>query len=161
MAMALRELSDADLEEVFRWEQHSAAVQMAAFTRPDPSDRRSFDDHYRRIRTDPSVMLRAIDDAGVFVGTIGSFWVDGDREVTYWIDPARWGRGIASAALAAYLQLETTRPLFGRVAQHNIGSARVLTRAGFVRVDVATSFAAGVQRDVVEFVYRLGQLRDS
>ncbi len=29
---------------------------------------------------------------GTFVGTIGSFTMDGEREVTYWIDPSGWGR---------------------------------------------------------------------
>lgn len=42
-----------------------------------------------------------------------------------------------------------------RVAEHNVGSAKVLTRAGFVRVGSETSYADGVGRDVVEHIYRL------
>lgn len=128
---------------------------MAAFTRADPSDRAAFDAHYQRIRNDPDVMVRAIDDADGLAGTIGSFTMEGEREVTYWIDPSRWGRGIASAALDAFVLLEVVRPLFARVAEHNIGSARVLTRAGFAQVAVETSYADGVGRDVVEHIYRL------
>jgi len=77
------------------------------------------------------------------------------REVTYWIDPSRWGRGFASAALEAFLQVELTRPLFARVAEHNIGSAKVLTRAGLVQIGCETSYADGVGRDIVEHIYRL------
>jgi RimJ/RimL family protein N-acetyltransferase len=62
---------------------------------------------------------------------------------------------VASAALDAFLRLEETRPLFARVAEHNVGSARVLTRAGFVRVGTETSYADGVGREVVEHIYRL------
>jgi RimJ/RimL family protein N-acetyltransferase len=76
---------------------------MAAFTRADPSDRGAFDAHYERIRNDPSCTLRAIADDGEFVGTVGSFTMKGEREVTYWIAPARWGRGPASRALLAFL----------------------------------------------------------
>jgi RimJ/RimL family protein N-acetyltransferase len=97
----------------------------------------------------------AIDADGVLAGTIGSFTMEGEREITYWIDPSRWGRGIASAALDAFARIERTRPLFARAAEHNVGSARVLARAGFVRVGTDTAHADGVGRDVVEHIYRL------
>lgn len=151
----LRDLDDAELDQLFEWEQDRTAIEMAAFTRADPSDRGAFNAHYKRIRSDPCVMLRAIDDGSGLVGTIGSFTVDGDREVTYWINPARWGEGLASAALNAFLSVEATRPLRARVAVHNLGSARVLTRAGFVETGSETSFADGLGHDVVELLYRL------
>ena len=128
---------------------------MAAFTRADPSDRAAFDAHQQRARSNPSNLLRAIDVEGVFVGIVASFTRDGDREVTYWIDPSRWGEGLASAALAELLRIDLTRPMFGRVAEHNIGSTKVLTRAGFTQVSVETSFADGIGRDVVEHIYKL------
>jgi RimJ/RimL family protein N-acetyltransferase len=128
---------------------------MAAFTRANPSDRSAFDAHYERVRSDPSNTLLAIDDDGEFVGTIGSFTMEGEREVTYWIAPGRWGQGLASQALRAFLAIESTRPLYGRVAGHNAASAKVLARAGFVEVGSETSFAAGVGAEVVERIYRL------
>jgi RimJ/RimL family protein N-acetyltransferase len=128
---------------------------MAAFTRANPSDRSTFDAHYERVRSDPSNTLLAIDDDGEFVGTVGSFTMKGEREVTYWIAPARWGQGLASQALRAFLVIESTRPLYGRVASHNVASAKVLARAGFVEVGSETSFAAGVGAEVVERIYRL------
>lgn len=148
-------LDDADLDQLFEWERNPRAVAMAAFTRADPSDRAGFDARYQRVRSDPANLLYAIDDGAGLAGTIGSFTMEGEREVTYWIDPSRWGRGVASAALAAFVQVEVTRPLFARVAEHNIGSAKVLTRAGFVQVGSETSYADGVGRDVVEHIYRL------
>lgn len=153
----LRNLEDAELDQLFEWEQNRAAVEMAAFTRADPSDRDAFDAHYERIRNDPSVTLRAIDDGNGLVGTIGSFTMQGDREITYWIAPARWGQGIASAALGAFLTEEATRPLMARVAEHNLGSAKVLARAGFMEIGSETSYADGLGRDVVEHIYRLGK----
>ena len=154
MDVTLRMLDDADLDQLFEWERVPAAVAMAAFTRADPSDRAAFDAHYERVRGNPDVRMRAIDADGL-AGTIASFTMDGEREISYWIDPSRWGRGLASAALAAFVPLEPVRPLFARVAEHNIGSATVLARAGFVRIGAETSFAAGVGRDVVEHIYRL------
>jgi RimJ/RimL family protein N-acetyltransferase len=51
--------------------------------------------------------------------------------------------------------IEPTRPLYGRVADHNVASAKVLARAGFVEVGFETSFAPGVGAEVVERIYRL------
>jgi len=155
MAVSLRTFADSDLDALFAWEGDPRAVEMAAFTRADPSDRSAFDAHYERVRTNPSNTLLAIEADGVFVGTIGSFTLVERREVTYWIAPARWGEGIASAALRAFLAIESTRPLFGRVAEHNVGSAKVLARAGFVEVGTDTGFASGVGAEVVERIYRL------
>jgi hypothetical protein len=53
MAITLRTLADSDLDTLFVWESDPRAVQMAAFTRADPSDRTAFDAHYERIRNDP------------------------------------------------------------------------------------------------------------
>jgi RimJ/RimL family protein N-acetyltransferase len=155
MATTLRTFADGDLDALFSWESDPRAVQMAAFTRADPSDRSAFDAHYARVRSEPSNTLLAIEDDGEFVGTIGSFTMDGRREVTYWIAPARWGQGVASRALRAFLAIESTRPLYGRVAAHNVGSAKVLARAGFTEVGLDTGFAPGVGAEVVERIFRL------
>ena len=154
MSVRLRPVQDADLDRLFAFERDPVAVRMAAFTRADPSDRAAFDAHLTRIRADRDATLLAIEHEGVLVGTIGSFTIEERREITYWIDPSRWGQGLASAALDAFLSVELTRPLFARVAEHNVASRKVLTRADFVEIDRETSYAPGVGRDVVEGVYR-------
>lgn len=151
----LRELLPDDLDLLFVWEQDRRAIEMAAFTRPDAGVREAFDAHQRRIRDNPETTLLAVESDGVFAGTVGSYPMEGDIEVTYWIDPAQWGRGIASAALAVFLTVERRRPLSARVAEHNLGSVAVLQRAGFVRVGQETAYAQGVSREVVELVHRL------
>ena len=152
----LRPLTDADLDDLFLWESDPRAVQLAAFTRADPSDRDAFDAHYERVRANPENTLLAIEEAGEFVGTVSSFTVEGQREVSYWIAPSCWGQGLATRGLQALLEIEPTRPLFGRVADHNIGSAKVLARAGFVEVGSDTGFAPGVGAEVAERIFRLG-----
>jgi RimJ/RimL family protein N-acetyltransferase len=154
MGIRLRPVQDADLDQLFVFECDPAAVAMAAFTRPDPSDRQAFESHYRRVRADPNNMLYAIEQDGVLVGQVASFFMDGSREISYWIDPARWGQGLAGAALEAFLEVEPTRPIFARVAEHNTASRKVLTRSGFVEIGRETSYAAGVAREIVERIYR-------
>lgn len=155
MAIRLRPLGDGDLDTVFRWERDPVAAAMAAFTREDPADRAAFDAHYRRVRADPANLLLVVEDDGEAVGTIGSFTIEDEREVGFWVDPSRWGRGIASAALARFLGVELERPLHARAAEHNLASAAVLRRAGFERIGAERSWAAGVGEEIVEHIYRL------
>ncbi len=131
MSIRLRPIIDADLNDMFAWESDPRGIAMAAFTRPDPSDRDAFDVHYERVLGNPDNTTRAIEADGVFVGTIASFTLEGDRELTYWIDSSRWGQGLATKALDAFLDIERTRPLYGRVADYNLGSAKVLRQGRF------------------------------
>jgi RimJ/RimL family protein N-acetyltransferase len=155
VALTLRPLRDGDLDALFVWESDPRAVELAAFTRADPSDRDAFDAHVERVRGTPTATLLAIDDDGEFVGTVASFDIEGRREVSYWIATERWGQGLATGALRALLELEPVRPLYGRVAHHNVGSAKVLARAGFVEIGTETAFAPGVGAEIVERIYRL------
>jgi len=128
---------------------------MAAFTRADPADRAAFDAHYEQVLSDPNNTNLAIEEDGALAGMIASFTVDGERELTYWIDPAQWGRGIASEAVMTFLRRETQRPLFARAAADNLASSKVLLRNGFLKIGEETSWAAGVGEDVLEHIYRL------
>ncbi|NYF18115.1 RimJ/RimL family protein N-acetyltransferase [Microbacterium sp. AK009] len=151
----LRDLDDDDLDAVFEMMRDPAAVELAAFTADDPDDRDAFDRWIARIRGDDDVTYRIVTEDGAFAGAVGSFTVDGDREVTYWIARHAWGRGVATRALRLLVSREPVRPLFARVAVHNAASRAVLTRCGFTEVSRTTSFAPGVGRDVEEAVYTL------
>jgi len=74
-----------------------------------------------------------------------------EREVGYWIGREHWGRGVATAALAAFVAEVTERPLFAHVVNSNAGSIRVLEKCGFRRTGDPTVAADGV----VELLYRL------
>lgn len=154
MTYELRALRPEDLDAVFAWESDPAGIALAAFTRADPS-RAAFDAHYARIMPRPDVTLMLLTDDGVPAATVGSFAIDGVRELAYWVDPARWGQGLAGRAVAAFLPLEPARPLFAHVAAHNAGSIRVLERAGFTRIGSETGYSDALGREVAEHVYRL------
>jgi RimJ/RimL family protein N-acetyltransferase len=64
---------------------------MAAFTAKEPDDRAAFDAHMAKIRALPDAINRAITVAGRLVGSVASFVIEGDTEVTYWIDRSFWG----------------------------------------------------------------------
>ncbi|MEN2739174.1 GNAT family N-acetyltransferase [Microbacterium sp. X-17] len=155
MRVRLRPVTDADADAAFEMMRDPEAVRMAAFTAADPDDRADFDARWRRHLGDPAITMRAVEADGGFAGTVAAFTLDGDREVTYWIRRELWGNGIATAALLLLVAAEPGRPLHARVAAANIGSQRVLARAGFVETGRETSYAAGAGRPVEELLLEL------
>ncbi len=153
--VALREMADADLDAIFEQMRDPEAVRMAAFTAEDPSDRAAFDAHMARVRSAPDVTHRVVTADGVLAGTVAAFVMAGDTEVTYWIDRALWGRGIAGQALRLLLDEVRVRPLYARVAADNAGSLRVLARAGFEVIGEEVSYASARGTEIVERVLRL------
>ncbi|UMO99458.1 GNAT family N-acetyltransferase [Amycolatopsis sp. EV170708-02-1] len=131
------------------------SVRMAAFIARDPDDREAFDLHMAKLRTSPDLILRAVTGDGRFLGTIGRFFVDGDAEITYWIDRAVWGRGVASRALALLLEMVEDRPLYARAASDNLGSLRVLRKAGFAVVGTEIAYASARDAEIEETILRL------
>jgi RimJ/RimL family protein N-acetyltransferase len=122
--VALRPIDDSDLDALFDQMRDPESVQMAAFTAKDPNDREAFDTHMSKVRASAEVTSRAVIRGGRLVGSIASFVMDGDTEVTYWIDRSVWGQGVASEALAVFLDTVAVRPLYARAASDNIGFAQ-------------------------------------
>jgi RimJ/RimL family protein N-acetyltransferase len=154
--VALRHVADGDLDAIFDQMRDPEGVWMAAFTADDPSDRAAFDAHMAMIRSSPNIWLRAVTSDGQLVGTIAAFPAEGATEVTYWVDRACWGRGIASRALALLLDQVTTRPLRARAASDNAASLRVLRKSGFEAIGTEVSFAPARGGQIEETILRKG-----
>jgi RimJ/RimL family protein N-acetyltransferase len=153
--VVLREIEDRDLSVLFEHSSDPDAIRMAAFTAPDPDDRATFERRWARLRSDGSTTNRVIEVEGRVVGHIASFDLEGQREITYWIGREDWGRGLATRALQAFLQLEGARPLYARAASDNAASIRVLTKSGFRIVGEGREFAHGRNEETDEVVLRL------
>jgi len=153
--LRLREIEEDDLEAFFEHEQDPISIEMAAFTADDPSDREAFLDRWTRIFADGNIVGRTIlvDDA-----VVGSILVHnwfGDPEVTYWIDRDHWGKGVATSALAEFLEIVEIRPLYARVAFDNHGSRRVLEKCGFVVTGSERGHANARAEEIEELVLTL------
>lgn len=132
--VSLRRVEAEDLPIFFAHQLDPEATRLAAF----PSrDREAFLTHWTtKILGNPASTNRTILFGGRVAGYIGA-WTDADtreRFLCYWLGREFWGRGIASAAVLQVLRSESTRPLIARVVKHNVGSIRVLEKAGFTRL---------------------------
>ncbi len=153
--VVLRDIAESDLPAFFEFQRDPEANYMAAFTAKDPEDREAFMTHWAKILADDGIVKKCVLVDGRLVGSILSHSWFGQPEVSYWIDKAEWGRGIATAALAALLELVETRPLYARAVKDNIASQRVLEKCGFMVVDEDKGFANGRGEEVEEYIWAL------
>lgn len=148
----LRDVTPEDLPIFFEQQSDPAAVHMAAFTAKDPADRDAFMAHWQRILSTPTNIMKTILWRGQVVGNIGSYVEEGRPEVTYWIGRDYWGQGITTKALAAFLKVQTTRPLYGRTAKDNTGSLRVMEKCGFTVIGSDTGYANARGQEIEELL---------
>lgn len=144
----LRKVELEDLPNFYEQQLDVDAIRMAAFP---ARDRAAFDAHWAtNVLGNPSAVTRTILVDGHVAGNIGSWPEDGVRLVGYWIGKEHWGKGVATRALAAFLHIVNERPLHAHVAQHNVGSIRVLEKCGFSLQREESAQAAG--KDIAELV---------
>jgi RimJ/RimL family protein N-acetyltransferase len=153
--IVLRDVTDDDLPIFFEQQLDPDANYMAAFTSRDPTDRDAFMAHWARIRADKTIINRTVVYDGQVAGSVASFEDDGQLEVTYWLGREFWGKGIATRALAALLDYQTTRPIYARVAKDNAASLRVLRKCGFVITGEDKGYANARGEVIEEYILTL------
>ena len=147
----LRDVTESDLPILYEQQLDPEATAMAAF----PSrDREAFMAHSAKIMANESMIFKAIVFDGQVAGSMVSWIMEGEQEVGYWLGKEYWGKGIATRALAEFVEMVKTRPLSAHVAKHNIGSRRVLEKCGF-KVIGEDSYTNPAGMLVDEFVLKL------
>ena len=129
--VVLRPVEPADLPILFEHQRDPAGIAMAGV---GGRDRAAFDEHWAKILADDETLVRTVVLDGAVAGHVLSFERNDRREVGYWIGRDHWGRGVATAALVAFLGEDEVRPLYAGVLSANAGSLRVLEKCGFTVV---------------------------
>jgi len=127
--LRLRNVEAGDIPIFFEHQRDPDAAYMAAFPVRCWDD---FTAHWTKILANKTIVAQTILFNGQVVGNIVSFEQGGQREVGYWLGKCFWGQGLATEALALFLEHDRIRPLYAYVAEHNIASRRVLEKCGFV-----------------------------
>ena len=150
--VVIREVQESDLPTFFEQQLDPTAIRMAAF----PSrTREAFFAHWTKIMAQDTGILRTVLFNGEVAGNV-VYWEDHDEpKVGYWLGKEYWGKGIATAALLLFLNHVKVRPLYARVAKHNIASLRVLEKCGFI-ITGGDHFSGADGETVEEVVLRLG-----
>lgn len=150
--LLLRDIEANDLLIFFEQQLDQDANYMAAFTAKDPTNQEAYIAHWHRNLADKTTINKTIIFDGQVVGSVSSYENEGKPEVTYWLGKEYWGKGIASQALTQFLEYIETRPLYAHVAEHNVGSRRVLEKCGFNVVAEDKFFSKVFGEDVEEYI---------
>ena len=145
----------SDLDTLFLFQLDKEANDLAAFTTKDPSNKEAYITKYTKLVNDPKIHNKTIYLDNKIVGSIAKFEMEGQAELTYWIDKNHWGKGIATKALTEFLKIETSRPIYGRAASDNIGSRKVLEKCGFKSIGTDKGFANARGKKIEETIYKL------
>ncbi len=149
----LRDVTEGDLPIFFDHQLDPDANHMAAFP---ARDRDAFTAHWTKILGDETIIKKTILLDGHVAGNIVSFEQFGKPLVGYWIGKEYWGKGVATKALSEFLGHVQARPLYARVAKHNIASIRVLEKCGFTICGEDKGFSNAGGEEVEEFILKLG-----
>ena len=152
----LRTTIQSDFNIFFQNQQDKEANHMAAFTAKDPSDKKNYFEKWLPFLDDKTVTLKTILSETEIAGSICTYPMGDEIHITYWINKAFWGQGIATKALDLFLNEFTERPLHASTAFGNYGSMKVLERCSFVKTgETGTYFANGRGMEIEEVFFKL------
>lgn len=154
-SVTVRPAQESDLEMLFQHQLDDDYNKMATFGAADPKDKVAFLAHKRKIIADPDCLFYTVELNQTPIGTVGSFWFDGERDLGYGIAKEYWGKGLATQAVRSFLSVEQIRPLGARVAVHNVASIRILEKCGFQRVGSEKGFSDFLNCEIEENIYSL------
>jgi len=144
--LILRELAVEDLDDVVRI---AGDFEVSKWLVPVPHPYTSEDAHafYRDAGLGSLGLNWAIEFEGRFVGLIGA-----GPGLGYWLCPSVWGKGLmteaARAVVDAYFQSNEASEIPSSYFEGNVGSARVLERAGFIETGPGVSFSLARNKEV-------------
>ncbi|MFC0581507.1 GNAT family N-acetyltransferase [Micrococcoides hystricis] len=149
--LQLREVTAADLDVFFTFQQDPDATRMAAFAANNPSDRAVFDHYWQALLNDERVTARTMDLDGRPIGSVAALPNSGDAgfELVFWTDKEYWHKGLTSQAVQQFVAEFDKRPLYARAVVDNVGSLKILESAGFEKVGCEPGFS-NVRQEVVD-----------
>ena len=89
------------------------------------------------------------------VGSILSYFLFDELQISYWIGRTYWGRGGATKAIELFLQIQTHRPIFARAVIDNFRSIRVLEKSRFIKIGQELYFSNARGKGIEEVIYKL------
>ena len=136
--VTLRPVLEADLPILFQQQLEPEAIAMSAYPSKDKGE---FMRHWEGILKNKAIVARTIIYKEKIAGHIICWREKYEQQVGYWIGKSFWDRGIASSALADFLQEVKIRPLYAYVTNHNLASKHVLEKCGFTMLDEGTKIS--------------------
>ena len=86
LEIKLRPTEISDLDFLFQFQLDKEGGYLAAFMPKDPTDKFAYIEKHTKLLDDSTVNNQTIILDNIIVGSIAKFVMEGDTEITYWID---------------------------------------------------------------------------
>lgn len=152
--LTLKPTVHADLETLFAHQLDDEYAHMAAFVNERWQDKEAYIEKWNKLLNDGvNIWTIFLDDQ--VVGSVSTWPLGDEMQVSYGIEKKYWGKGLATTALQQFLEIIPERPLYGRVAFDNIGSARVLQKCRFKQIGEDKFYAHARKKEIGELIFIL------
>ncbi|MDX3775249.1 GNAT family N-acetyltransferase [Chromatiaceae bacterium AAb-1] len=124
----LRIATQADSSLLLSWRNDPETVKFSIHTKPV-----SPEEHYNwlnRVLANPDIKLCIIEYGGQPAGTIRQELRQGDTVISWTTAPQFRGKGIATAALSAFIRTAPATTLVAEIKEDNVASIKVAEKAG-------------------------------
>ncbi|GGG54276.1 GNAT family N-acetyltransferase [Hymenobacter glacieicola] len=88
----LRPTEKSDLDSLFQFQLDEEAAYLAAFMPKDHTNQAAYREKYTRFLHDSTINMQTILVDEVLAGSIAKFEMEGDAEITYWLDRRFWDK---------------------------------------------------------------------
>lgn len=163
MHFTLRPIVDSDLPALVQHANNTNITQYMTDKFPHPYTEESGKAFIEYAKTTNSSTIFAIDIEGKFCGAIGIHLQQDvhqkNAELGFWIAEPFWGKGIATNVLKQTIEIAFANPnihrLFARVFSPNIGSKKIVEKAGFTLEGVLKESIYKNNQFLDEYIYAL------
>lgn len=134
--ITLTPLTDLHVDDYFQHALHPDVWRLAQMEPMPQADevRQLFEDNRLANKTGYAI----VNQQDQFLGAIFAADSETPARISYWIARHRWGKGIASQALAQLKNMQPTRKWLINVEPGNTPSLKVATKCGFSQTDAVT-----------------------
>ncbi len=153
--ITLRRTEVGDLEVLFNYQMDEEYGHMAAFVNENYQNKDVYIEKWTRLLADPTVDTHAILLDNKVVGSVGTWMLEDEPQITYGVGKEFWGKGIVTEALRQFLAFTDRRPLYGRAAADNVASISILKKCGFKKIGDEQHYAHARGKEIDEVVYVL------
>lgn len=88
----LRSTEIEDLDTLFLFQTDTEGGYLAAFMSKGPTHKTAYIDKWTKLLSNPTIYSQTIIIDKTIVESIAKFVMEGDTEITYWIDRKFWGK---------------------------------------------------------------------
>jgi RimJ/RimL family protein N-acetyltransferase len=154
-SVQLRPVVKSDIAQFFEHHLELRPLPAGASVADLEARKATFVDRWEQMLSDKNVMARTIIWKDAVAGYVARLIQRDKPSISCWLGRDYWGKGVATQAVQAFLDLIEKRPIYARVAYDNLAAMQVLRKIGFEIVEHDSFFSDAHGYEIDEIILAL------